>query len=221
MAIVPTAAADLFVDVLHPAGCRTVVLSGGLGRGTLALWRELSERGLTCHVGHSEPWDVESQPEEVTLRVQGVKKPVLRADAPLPVDLAERRAYCCEADIMLELFVERCKQRGVNVIFGGEPTVSSPTEGAIDLLKVRQTPCTPSAVGAVHVYLESASTNTGANCERSACTLRAVGVDVDAPGMEGEASRVALVQHPQAHRRACLTWERQRGRPRTWYSSTV
>ena len=31
MVAVPLAAADLFVDVLHPAGCRTVLLTGGVG----------------------------------------------------------------------------------------------------------------------------------------------------------------------------------------------
>ena len=34
MVAVPHAAADLFVDVLYPAGCRVIILTGGVGRET-------------------------------------------------------------------------------------------------------------------------------------------------------------------------------------------
>ena len=196
MACVPIEAADLFVDVLVPAGCCAVILSGGVGRGTLAFWRELAERRLTAIFGCA--WDAGSQPRSVRLPAQGVTKPVLAATAELPADLAERRAYCSEADLMLELFVEQCRKRGVAVRYGGDPMAAAATE------KVQPPPEQPT------VFLESASTNSGANCALSAQTLARVGLDA-------ATAQVALVQHPQAHLRACLTWEKQFGRrPLGW-----
>ena len=201
MAAVPLEAADLFVDVLYPAGCRTVVLSGGVGRGTLALWRELVEKDLASHFADAT-WSVGSQPGSVVLDAQhGVEKPVLAASDEVPQILAERRRYCCEADIMLELFVRRCSQRGLQVRFGGDPMADG-DGGAIGTAHRGGTQGPADAF----VYLETASTNSGANCALSAETLGLLGIDVDT-------AEVALVQHPQAHRRACLTWEKQRGRP--------
>ena len=55
MVAVPRAAADLFVDVLYPAGCRVIILTGGVGRETPPLWRELADRGLTS-LFSDEPW---------------------------------------------------------------------------------------------------------------------------------------------------------------------
>ena len=65
MVAVPSAAADLFVDVLYPAGCRIIVLTGGVGRETPPLWRELVDRGLTALFA-DEPWarDEEEQGRE-------------------------------------------------------------------------------------------------------------------------------------------------------------
>ena len=100
MAAVPVSAADLFVDVLYPAGCRSVVLSGGVGRGTLALFRELVERDLPTF---DATWEAGSQPKQINLPTQGVSKPVLATDDPWPEGLDERRCFCSEADIMLEL----------------------------------------------------------------------------------------------------------------------
>ena len=40
---VPQSAADLFVDVLHPSGCRAVIFTGGVGRETAPLWDELAK----------------------------------------------------------------------------------------------------------------------------------------------------------------------------------
>lgn len=201
MAAVPQQAADLFVDVLYPAGCRAVVLSGGVGRGTLALWRELAERRLTARFGSEAPWAVGTQPARVHLPAQGLSKPVLSSAMEVPSDIEERRSFCSEADVMLELFVARCTERGVDVHFGGDPMAGDLRRGN------GGDPSTHSpgeASNAAFAFLESASTNSGANCALSAETLLRVGVDLDV---------VALVQHPQAHRRACLTWHRQRGVP--------
>lgn len=202
MAAVPLDAADLFVDVLHPAGCRTVVLSGGVGRGTLALWRELVEKDLASRFASG--WAVDTQPPRVILEAQGRKeKAVLAATDDVPQELFERRHFCSEADIMLELFVSRCRQRGVDVQFGGDPLVDAVDSHASQAEQERK---------GAFVYLETASTNSGANCALSAQTLSLVGVDVE----KGE---IALVQHPQAHMRTCLTWEKQRGkRPIGWCS---
>lgn len=204
MAAVPIEAADLFVDVLHPAGCNAVVMSGGVGRGTLALWRELVERNLAETFGAS--WEVGCQPALVSLPTQGVSKPALAADAEVPSELDVRRTYCSEADIMLELFVDRCRARGLEVGFGGDPNAGGGDAGgaARPKMEVEERP-------RPLVFLETASTNSGANCALSAEALsRAVGLDM-------AAASVALVQHPQAHRRACLTWEKQFGkRPIGW-----
>ena len=51
-------------------------------------------------------------------------KPALTATSEVPEDLAERRTYCSEADVMLELFVERCRARGLAVRFGGDPMLT-------------------------------------------------------------------------------------------------
>ena len=39
MVAVPHSAADLFVDVLYPAGCHVIILTGGVGRDAAALER--------------------------------------------------------------------------------------------------------------------------------------------------------------------------------------
>lgn len=77
--------------------------------------------------------------------------------------------------------------------FGGDPNAAAAEPGA-----QADTPLGSTAFA----YLESASTNSGENCVLSAQTLRRLGHDV-------QVANVALVQHPQAHRRACLTWEKQ------------
>lgn len=197
MACVPMEAADLFCDCLYPAGCRSVVLNGGVERSTLATWRELVERRLTSHFGFAEPWPVNAQPSSIALAKQNVIKAIVQADQPLPETLDERRQKASTADVMLELFVARCHQRGVEVEFGGDPL----TGGLV-----------PRASGTVaYAYLELASTSpTGVltdRCVKSAETLRAVGVDASAANVN-----VALVAHPQEQRRACLTWEAQIGR---------
>lgn len=202
MACVPIGAADLFVDVLHPAGCRTVVMSGGVGRGTLALWRELAERRLTSTFGWAEPWPVNGQPAEVQLPAQSRSKPVLAAADVVPSEASERRCYCSEADIMLELFVDRCQRRGVTVSCAGDPLASGGDTANVE----PNTSSREDGDGVARVYLESASTNSGANCALSAQTLARLGIDA-------ATAAVALVQHPQAHRRACLTWEKQQGKP--------
>ena len=101
-------AADLFVDVLHPAGCRVVLLTGGVGRETPPLWGELRARKLTALFGYDEPWARGTLPPHVSLPLQGVeKKPVLSSvELTMPPD--ELRAYCSEADVFLELFAARC-----------------------------------------------------------------------------------------------------------------
>ena len=76
MVAVPEAAADLFVDVLHPAGCRNILLTGGVGRETPPLWRELAERQMTALFSDA-PWEASQPPKQVLLRTQGIVKPVL------------------------------------------------------------------------------------------------------------------------------------------------
>ena len=205
MACVPIGAADLFVDVLYPAGCRTVVMSGGVGRGTLALWRELAERRLTARFGCDEPWPVNGQPAAVQLPAQSLSKPVLAAADVVPSEASKRLRYCSEADIMLELFVDRCKQRGVSARYAGDP-MASVGESADEVMSCHD----PSDGAGARVYLESASTNSGENCALSAQTLASLGIDATT-------AAVAIVQHPQAHLRACLTWEKQLGKlPMGW-----
>lgn len=211
MASVPVDAASLFVDVLYPAGCRAVVMSGGVGRGTLALWRELVERELTAPFGCSGPWGVGAQPESVHLPTQKRSKPVLSESDGVPDSLEERRRYCSEADIMLELFVAQCRARGLDVRFGGDPMAGGGHLRDENESDVARTPSEDvQSMADAFVYLETASTNSGANCALSAQTLSAL-------GFEMATANVALVQHPQAHRRACLTWEKQMGRrPMGW-----
>lgn len=160
MAEVPIDVADLFVDVLHPAGCQTVVLSGGVGRGTLSLWRELVEKGL-AHEFTAVGWPGDTQPASVALRAQGGEKPVLAAADDVPQDLAERRRFCCEADVMLELFCRQVERRGMEVRFGGDPMADGR-----DLRATAEGEAARSR-GVAFVYLESASTNSGANCQLS------------------------------------------------------
>jgi hypothetical protein len=193
---VPRSAADLFMDMLHPAGCRTVVITGGVGRETVLLWDEVAARGMTHLFGAPQPW--KGTPQSVDLPTQGVRgKPVLEGfshDMPE----AHIRAHCTEADVFLEIFVSRCKERGFEAIdFGGNPLAQSDAasnpkianEGAVRSL----------------VYLETASTHTGSNVEFSASTLRKL-------GLEPSTCAVAVIQHPQLHKRACLTWAKQMGR---------
>lgn len=148
MTAVPMQAADLFVDVLYPAGCRTVILTGG-GLCNLALCNDLVERELTAAVGTKEPWPIGTQPKTVTLQKQGVSKPVLEASAAVPTSAEERQRFCSEADVMLELFVLRCSRRGLDVHFGGDET--STDDGSLS---------SPSSVP--RAYVERTSQTTGA-----------------------------------------------------------
>ena len=182
-------AADLFVDVLHPAGCRVVLLTGGVGRETPPLWGELRARKLTALFGYDEPWARGTLPPHVSLPLQGVeKKPVLSSvELTMPPD--ELRAYCSEADVFLELFAARCAARGLSVEFGGNPMADTGGRGG-------------GTSGAPRVFLETASTHTGTNVEYSRATLAKLGL---------ETPTVAVVQQPQLHLRTCLTWHRQTG----------
>lgn len=198
MVCIPIGAADFFVDVLYPGGCRVVVLSGGLGRGTLPLWRELTEKKLTKLFGASEPWQPGTQPESVTLPSQGTTKPVLDGFDVAHMPPEQVRSYACEADVFLELFCERCAVRGLEVVFGGNPMADGDGWSQTQQHSEAQT--------SAYVYLETASTNTGANVQFSRNTLAKVGVEL-------EGATCAVVQHPQAHRRTCLTWQKQVGSP--------
>ena len=86
--------------------------------------------------------------------------------------------------------------------FGGDPNASECAQLKSDADAVSDS--------VASVYLETLSTNSGANCALSAQALSTLGHNVSR-------ANVALVQHPQAHRRACLTWEKQFGRsPMGW-----
>ena len=189
MVAVPSGAADLFVDVLHPAGCRAVVLTGGVGRETPPLWAELAERNLTALFGM--PWASDAPPSRVVLPAQGgISKPVLDGfDLKIPPEVL--RTHASEADVFLEIFIARCRERGLLVEFGGNPLAGD----AVSL---------PSAAGddVARVYLETASTHTGTNVEFSRRTLERIGMRNPV---------VAVVQQPALHRRTCATWERQLG----------
>ena len=193
MVAVPQAAADLFVDVLYPAGCRIIVLTGGVGRETPPLWRELVDRGLTALFA-DEPWARDEAPADVILRTQGgLTKPVLnRVDLEMPPN--ELRQYCAEADIFLEIVCSRCRERGLPLRFGGNPMSGewSRPDGTHPF-----------------IYIETASTHTGTNVAFSAATLELLGLS--AP------PSVVVVQQPQLHMRTTLTWEKQTGvAPLAW-----
>jgi len=189
MVAVPSGAADLFVDVLHPAGCRAVVLTGGVGRETLPLWAELAERNLTALFGVS--WASNAPPSHVVLPAQGgATKPVLDGfNVNTPPEVL--REYASEADVFLEIFLARCRERGLHVEYGGNPLAGDATTvpgTAIDSV--------------ARVYLETASTHTGTNVEFSRRTLEQLGM---------RAPTVAVVQQPALHRRTCATWQKQLG----------
>eukprot|EP00908_Phaeocystis_cordata_P013688 Transcript_2475.p1 GENE.Transcript_2475~~Transcript_2475.p1 ORF type:complete len:369 (+),score=92.18 Transcript_2475:81-1109(+) len=193
MVAVPQAAADLFVDVLYPAGCRVILLTGGVGRETPPLWKELAERGMTGLFADA-PWARDATPKQVTLRTQGgVVKPVLDHVAlEMPPD--ELRRYCAEADIFLEIVCARCRERGLPLQFGGNPMGGdfSRPDGAA--------PC---------IFIETASTHTGTNVAFSASSLELLGFAAPLS--------VAVVQQPQLHMRTTLTWEKQTGAaPLAW-----
>ena len=196
MAAVPLGAADLFVDVLYPAGCRTVLLTGGVGRETPPLWAELAERNMTS-IFAVEPWPQNRPPAQVSLPSQGVTKPVL-AHVDLALAPEKLREYASEADVFLEIFVSRCRERGLKVSFGGNPMaedIASPaaataTEGT-------------GAGAEARVYVETASTHTGTNVEFSRASLRKLGC--------GEQPALVVVQQPALQLRTCLTWEKQTG----------
>lgn len=170
MVAVPQGAADLFVDVLHPAGCRCVILTGGVGRETPPLWRELAERGLAgLFCGEADAaWAAGTLPAQVVLHTQGGRvKPVLdRVDLAMPPE--ELRRYCSEADVFLEVFCARCAERGLPLHFGGNPMAGElhpPAEGT-DPQAVHARPA---------VFIETASTHTGTNVEYARGTLALVG----------------------------------------------
>ena len=191
IAAVPLAAADLFVDVLYPAGCRTVVMTGGVGRETGALWLDVAMRGMTGLFGSSASWT--RQPLHVDLPAQGLSsKPVLDGFShDMPTE--ELLCYCSEADVFLEIFICRCRDRGLErIAFCGNPLAEAGHHAGS---------------GADHccVYLETASTHGGTNVEFSRATLAKLKID---PAK----AQLAVVQHPQMQRRACLTWAKQTGR---------
>lgn len=192
MVAVPLGAADLFVDVLYPAGCRTVVITGGVGRETPPLWAELADRGMAALFGSnaSHAWsgaaDAAGPPESVLLPSQGASKRVAKeVDLQLPPE--EAREFCSEAEVFLELFAKRCQERGLRVRYGGNPMASPISQGSAD-----------EAV----VYVETASTHTGTNVEYATSTLQLLGLGTD---------KIVVVQQPQLHRRTCLTWHKQSG----------
>ena len=200
----PLGAADLFVDVLYPAGCRTVLLTGGVGRETPPLWTELVDRGLTG-LFSTQPWSREHPPHEVELRSQRVRKPVLDG-VDLQMAPEALRQYASEADVFLELFVSRCRERGLlDVVFGGNPMAEEGRAG-----RAPQRAGGGAAHGATaRVYLETASTHTGTNVEYSRQTLAMLGL--------GTCPTLAVVQQPQLQLRTCCTWEKQTGaRPLGW-----
>lgn len=210
MVACPLGAADLFVDVLYPAGCRAVILTGGVGRETPPLWLELASRGLkplfsSEHGGGSAPpWSNDRPPAHVALPAQGISsKPVLDGfDLTLAPEAL--RAYASEADVFLELFLSRCRERGLGdcVAFGGNPMADGKDDTA--------TASRRRDGGTAYVYLETASTHTGTNVEFSRATLRVLGLD-------DQTAAVAVVQQPQLHLRTCLTWQKQTGRqPLGW-----
>ena len=129
-------------------------------------------------------------------------KPVLDGfDLTMPPD--ELRRYASEADVYCELFVARCRERGVTVAFGGNPMGGGAS---------RHPASAPSAVrGDAQIFLETASTHTGTNVEYSRATLSAIGVDP-------AAATLVVVQQPALQLRTCLTWQRQTGgvRPLGW-----
>ena len=197
---VPQAAADLFVDVLYPAGCRTILITGGVGRETPLLWKELHQRGMTSLFSR-EPWEPDTPPNAVILPMQGSEmKPVLdHVDLEMPPD--ELRRHCTEADVFLEIICARCFERGLKLRVGGNPMV---THTARLPVAAKDDAC---------IYIETASTHTGTNVEYSRTSLRLL------LGEEAAAatSRVVVVQQPQLHLRTTLTWEKQTGAaPLAW-----
>lgn len=150
------------------------------------------QRGMWSLFGVTESWI--EQPEFVDLPTQGVcQKPVLQQFSH---DMAEEhiRGHCAEADIFLELFFARCKERGFNAIdFGGNPVAQSVR--ASDMIQDQLS----------FAYVETASTHTGTNVEFTGDTLRKLSIDPTT-------ACLAVVQHPQLQKRTCLTWAKQMGR---------
>lgn len=211
MAAVPQAAADLFVDVLYPAGCRTILITGGVGRETPPLWKDLHQRGMTSLFAH-EPWEPDATPTAAILRTQGSEiKPVLdHVDLDMPPN--KLRQYCTEADVFLEIICARCRERGLKLRFGGNPMVTQATH-TLNLLECGnlRVKCV-SAEGDPCIYIETASTHTGTNVEYSRTSLKLL------LGEEALATpSVVVVQQPQLHLRTTLTWEKQTGvAPLAW-----
>ena len=176
MVAVPQRAADLFVDVLHPAGCNVVVLTGGVGRETPPLWRELAEREM--YLIFERSWGSEAPPPHVALPTQGVgSKPVLDGfDLTMPPE--KLREFCSEADLFLEIFSARCKERGLLLTFGGNPMRDG---GA----------AAPGRHAKPTIYVETASTHTGTNVEYTQRTLELLGF--------GKQPNVCVVQQPQVN----------------------
>jgi hypothetical protein len=201
MAAVPLGAADLYCDLLVRAGCKTVLLTGGVGRETPPLWTELADRGLTAPFADA-PWPRDTPPSHVRLPCQNVTKPVLQG-VDLTIAPDDLRQYASEADVFLELFVARCRERGVHVAFGGNPMADQPASAA-------PPPSTQPGPATPRVFLETASTHTGTNVEFSRASLAMLGV-------EASSSNIVVVQQPALHLRTCLTWEKQTGRrPLGW-----
>ena len=214
-ASVPSAAADLFADVLYPAGCRVVVLTGGVGRETPPLWAELADRQLTGLFGATEGWSRARPPTHVALPTQRLSsKPVLEG-YDLQMSPEKLQTYCTEADVFLEIFVARCKERGVDVEYAGNPMANVTAAGGGGDADVAR------------VYLETGSTHTGTNVEYARATLAAIGLATSrlapspssSPSYEplqngaatGAPPVLAVVQQPQLQRRTCLTWQQQTG----------
>ena len=205
---VPLGAADLFVDVLQPAGCRNVIITGGIGRETPPLWDELAARGLWGCFGWDQPWPRGRPPAHVYLPSQANKrKPVLEG-FDLEMKAEELRAYCSEADVFLELFAARCESRGLHVTFAGNPMEIQSRRNMRHGHMKAASEDGPHFLG-TRIFLETASTHTGTNVEYTRSTLAAIGL--------GPSVDVAVVQQPQLQRRTCLTWEKQTGkRPVGW-----
>ena len=185
MVAVPSGAADLFVDVLHPAGCRAVVLTGGVGRETLPLWAELAERNLTALFGVS--WASNAPPSHVVLPAQGgATKPVLDGfNVNTPPEVL--REYASEADVFLEIFLARCRERGLHVewwkLLAGDATTVPGT--AIDSV--------------AREYPQTAPTHTGTNVSSAA-----------GPRVTGQ--RLRWWGHSSLRLTGtCATWQKQLG----------
>ena len=156
---------------------------------------------MTSLFGAAQPWV--GQPEFVDLPTQGVRRKTVLAGFSHDMSEQHIRAHCAEADIFLEIFFARCKERGFAAIeFGGNPVAQG--EGA-GFEKRDEVEDKVLASRRSYAYIETASKHTGTNVEFAGATLRRLSIDPST-------ACLAVVQHPQLQRRACLTWAKQMGR---------